>query len=45
MFFDSNWLIVLFGDNGVGKLILFCMIVGIEKVNDGIINYFGEKWN
>ena len=21
------------------------MIAGIEKANDGTINYFGEKWN
>ena len=45
MSFESNRLTVLLGDNGAGKSTLLRMIAGIEKANDGTINYFGEKWN
>nr|MBO8492392.1 ATP-binding cassette domain-containing protein [Staphylococcus aureus] len=44
-YMHNNRLTVLLGDNGAGKSTLLRMIAGIEKANDGTINYFGEKWN
>lgn len=45
MTITNNCLTVLLGDNGAGKSTLLRMLAGIDNLNSGEINYFGQHWN